>query len=85
MDKNRLKKICAEMLNTSYNNKMKIMEFDLSYKHRYDDNTNEWKQDNYLFFFLIKKPDDYMETDEWRGIERFFESFFNVECIVEFR
>lgn len=84
MDKNRLKSLCVEALNLSYKGNAVVTEFEVLPTHEYNNEISEWVQTSHSLFLTIKRSNDYLETDDWRGIERFLESLLGLECSINF-
>lgn len=84
MDKDRLKKLYTEALNLSYSGRISITEFVVLPTHEYNNEKNEWIQSSYSLFVGLKKPTDYVNNDDWRGVDKFLENFFGFECVVNF-
>ncbi len=84
MDKNRLKKLYSEALNSSYKNKLSITDFIVLPTHEYNNEKNKWVPSSYSVFVGLKKSTDYLDNDDWRGAEKFLENLFGFDCVVNF-
>lgn len=92
MDQNRLRDICQEALDTSFNG-INITEFRAIPTHFYDEGSNMWVPDSYSLFIVLKKlPVDYKDKNyshfedafSSSKMENFLESLLGFECCVDF-
>lgn len=77
MDKDRLKRLCETVLETSYSG-VTISEFDMTPTFKYDDELSEWVPNSFTLFIQVR-------TSEFsRNIQSTLEGYIGLECCVDF-
>jgi hypothetical protein len=77
MDKDRLKRLCETVLETSYSG-VTITEFDMTPTFKYDDELSKWVPNSFTLFIQVK-------TSEFpRNIQSTLEGYIGLECCVDF-
>jgi hypothetical protein len=82
MDKNRIKRLCESILDTSYSG-LTIIDFNLIPKHKYIDELNEWVPDSHSIFIELRLSNNnpmYKIID----IENSIEGILGFECCINF-
>jgi hypothetical protein len=80
MDKNKLKKIIQSLLDLSYDESLKIVEFTALPTQRYDNEKTEWVPDSHSLFLVVNET-KYCENH--RNASRLIESVLGFECVVD--
>lgn len=88
MNVNKLRKLCQEVLNTSYQG-LTIFEFNPFQTQMYNPTKNEWEPSDYVLFIKVKREnigDDYPNHGaiDKRNIDSHLESVLGFECCVDF-
>lgn len=77
MDKDRLKRLCETVLETSYSG-VTISEFDMTPTFKYDDELSKWVPDSFTLFIQII-------SSEFPGnVQSKLEGYIGLECCVDF-
>jgi hypothetical protein len=78
----KIKKICENILETSYGGEISIIDLIVIPTFRFDSEKETWTPDSYSIFLTLKKqnPDFFFE----KNFGDFFESFLGFEFCVEF-
>lgn len=80
MDENRLKKIIQSLLDLSYDESVKIVEFTALPTQRYDNEKVKWVPDSHSLFLVVIKTKD---CENYRCPSRLIESVIGFECVVD--
>lgn len=80
MDKDRLKRLCKTVLETSYSG-LTISEFDMTPTFKYDESLSKWVPDSFTLFIQIKSTSD---SEFTRNVQSTLEGYVGLECCVDF-
>jgi hypothetical protein len=83
MEQDRLRKMCELALDTSYSG-VSISEFRALPTHKFDEESGKWIPDSYSLFIMLKKQPVNCSDQDYRGVEKFFESLLGFETCVDF-
>jgi len=80
MDKDRLKRLCETVLETSYIG-VTMSEFDMTPTFKYDDELSKWVPDSFTLFIQVKSSGS---SEFPRNVQSTLEGYIGLECCVNF-
>lgn len=78
----KIKKICKNLLDTSYGDKITISELIVVPTFRYDDTKKDWIKDSFSIFVTLKSTE--VDFFSEKNFDLFFESYLGLDFCVEF-
>jgi hypothetical protein len=78
----KIKKICKDLLDTSYGDQISITDLIVIPTFRYDEELENWTKDSFSVFLTLKDKNSDLFTE--KNFDNFFESYLGLEFCVEF-
>jgi hypothetical protein len=78
----KIKKICENVLDTSYGKEISIIDSIVIPTFKFDDETETWTPDSYSVFLTLKKQNSDIFFE--KNFDDFFESFLGFDFCIEF-
>ena len=78
----KIKKICENVLDTSYGKEISIIDSIVIPTFKFDDETETWTPDSYSVFLTLKKRNSDIFFE--KNFDDFFESFLGFDFCIEF-